>query len=796
MKKALLVLFISLLYFPFSNAQSILNMTQIANVDYDENCNDIWGYVDPDDGHEYAVLGTVLATAILDLEDPANPEEVAYIEGSLSTWRDMKQWGEYIYVTTDSGADGLLIVNMSNAPDSITWEFWTPDLTVGLDTQPLEACHNIYIDEKGFAYLSGCNLSNEAVIILDIHTTPGTPVMVGASDIRYSHDNFARGDTLYSADIFGGVFSISDISDRTNPVELATQSTSFNFTHNIWPSTDGKYVFTTDERANAFVDAYDISDLENIKFLDSYRPKDTEGTGVIPHNTHYHPGGYLVTSWYTDGIIVIDANRPENLVKVANYDTNTDFTEGFHGCWGAYPFLPSGLMLASDIENGLFVFGIDFVRASYLEGKITNSVTGTPINNADVEFLATDPNGANSDMIGIYRTGLAQAGTYDVVYSKPGYFPKTINVSIASGEVTIQDVQLEPIATFSGRVISAVDGAGIPKAEVIIFNDQLGLSFSTTADNNGDFTMPSFQPNLNYDIVGGSWGYLNGTLSRNLEPSTTVTIVLEKGYQDDFILDLGWKVSSVANAGVWERGEPVGTTVGPNLSNPDFDIDGDIGALAYVTGNGGGSAGSDDVDNGETILTSPSMALTSMNSPQVSYYTWFYNALGNNAPNDSMIVSVSNGTETAVLEVIKESNSEWREQSVFNLNEFITITDNMTIEFFIADTEDGNLLEGAVDVFLVQEGEITPVSEVFQNDIQLKTFPNPFSNEVTVQFQSKENQLTRLEVYNLLGQNVLQLPIDQKAGTLQLGNQWEKGVYFIHLTADNQQTHVIKVVKQ
>ena len=796
MKKALLVLFVSLLYFPFSNAQSILNMTQVANVDYTENCNDIWGYVDPDDGHEYAVLGTILATAILDLEDPANPTEVAYIEGSTSTWRDMKQWGKYLYVTTDTGDDGLLIVDMTNAPGDITWEFWTPTLTVESETETLEKCHNIYIDEKGFAYLSGCNNASGAVIILDIHTTPGTPVMVGATNIRYSHDNFARGDTLYSADIFGGIFSITDVSDRANPVEIATQSTSFNFTHNIWPSTDGKYVFTTDERANAFVDAYDITDLENIKLLDSYRPKDTEGTGVIPHNTHYHPDGYLVTSWYTDGIIVVDANRPSNLVKVANYDTNVDFTDGFHGCWGAYPFLPSGLMLASDIENGLFVFDIDFVRASYLEGNVTNSVTNTPINNVEIEFLATVANGANSDMIGDYKTGLAEAGNYDVTYSKPGYFPQTINVTIASGEVTVQDVQLEPIATFSGRVIAATNGAGIPQAEVIIYNDQLGLSFATTADANGDFIMPSFQPNVNYDIVGGKWGYFHGTLSRNLEPSAMVTIVLDEGYQDDFILDLGWDVASVANAGVWERGEPNGTTIGGELSNPDFDIDGDIGTLAYVTGNGGGSAGSDDVDNGETVLTSPSMALTSMNNPQVSYYTWFYNALGNDTPNDSMIVSISNGTETAVLEVIKESNSDWREQSVFNLKEHITITDDMKIEFFIADTEIGNIVEGAVDVFLVQEGESTPISEVFQNDIQLKAFPNPFSNELTIQYQSDENRLTHLEVFNIVGQNVLQLPIDQQAGTLQLGEQWENGVYFIHLTADNQQTHVIKIIKQ
>ena len=38
-----------------------------------------------------------------------------------------------------------------------------------------------------------------------------------------------------------------------------------NFTHNAWTSDDGNFIFTTDERANAFVESFDISDLDDIK---------------------------------------------------------------------------------------------------------------------------------------------------------------------------------------------------------------------------------------------------------------------------------------------------------------------------------------------------------------------------------------------------------------------------------------------------------------------------------------------------------------------------------------------------
>jgi hypothetical protein len=44
------------------------------------------------------------------------------------------------------------------------------------------------------------------------------------------------------------------------------------------------------------------------------------------------------------------------------YDTHFDNPEvygGYKGCWGIYPFLPSKLVLASDLTNGIFVLKVD-----------------------------------------------------------------------------------------------------------------------------------------------------------------------------------------------------------------------------------------------------------------------------------------------------------------------------------------------------------------------------------------------------------------------------------------------------
>jgi len=75
----------------------------------------------------------------------------------------------------------------------------------------------------------------------------------------------------------------------------------------------------------------------------------------VPHNTHVI-GNYLITSYYTDGVTIVDTSDPYNLIEVAYFDTSPQYQgDGYYGCWGAYPYLPSGLILATDRQNGLHV---------------------------------------------------------------------------------------------------------------------------------------------------------------------------------------------------------------------------------------------------------------------------------------------------------------------------------------------------------------------------------------------------------------------------------------------------------
>ena len=794
MKRILLTLTL-FVFWQLSFAQNILNMELVSNYTFNESCSDIWGYVAPD-GSEYAVIGTNTTTSIHDLSDPTDPVQVASIPGASSTWRDMKHWGEFVYVTTDVGEDGLLVIDMSGAPSDITWEFWKPEIL----GNTLATCHNIYIDEKGIAYLAGCNTNSGGVLMIDVATTPGTPVFVGAADARYSHDAYARGDTLWSSDIGSGFFSVQDVSDKASVSTVATQSTTMNFTHNAWLSDDGKYLFTTDERPNAYVDAYDITDLTDIKRLDSFQPSDTKDLGVIPHNTHYFDG-YLVTSWYTDGVKIIDAHRPDNLIEVGSYDTYLGQDGGFSGCWGATPYLPSGLLLASDINSGLYVFQPTYVRACYLEGTVTDAASGAQLNEVEVIIESTTLNTESTNPMGGYKTGQATAGTFDVTFSKPGYESLTLPATLVNGEVTILDAELIslPTAMVSGMTINNADNSPIGNGVVFLRNDDFSFEVASNAD--GSFTIPGVYFG-DYEMYAGAWGFQNVDLGQvSINEDGTYTVKLDEGYQDDFIVDLGWTEDGLASTGRWERGEPIGTGFQGTLTNPDLDLDFDVGDYCYMTGNGGGGAGTDDIDDGETVLTSPAMDLTSYMNPTVYYNLWFINGGGQGPANDSVQVYISNGTDMVMLEGLggaNDSAGQWREQSRFELADYIAITNDMRLIVKAADNDPGHLVEAAIDAFSVTE-EALAINYLDEEDLSMDAFPNPFQESINIQYEladTNANDEVALHIYNVLGQLVETHQLDNAADNIAVGKQLTKGIFFVQISVDGVASKAMKIIKE
>jgi choice-of-anchor B domain-containing protein len=438
-KKITQLLAVFMLFGTVVSAQSH-NLDLVGSLTFDNSLSDVWGFEDKT-GKEYALVGVYDGFSIVDVSTPSNPIEIQFIDGPESIWRDIKVWKGYAYVT-DETSDGLLVVNLNGLPEdggALPAKNFT-------DGDSLVTAHNIYIDENGYAYLFGANLDNGGASIYDVDTDPWNPIRVGAFDEYYLHDGFVRGDTMYGGAVYGGFFNIVDVSDKANPVVLATQETSFNFTHNIWPSDDGKTVFTTDEKGSAFIGAYDISDLENIKLLDEYQS--SPGWQVIPHNAHVL-GDYLVSSYYRDGLIVHDISRPQNMVEIGRMDNNTINGNGFNGSWGAYPFLKSGLLLNTDIERGLEVIEPTYVKPAYFEGVVVDASNNQVLAGVNISISGLTGANTRTKADGSFATGTAKFDTYTVTFTKEGYSMKTEVMDFDEDSLRIDTIKMSPPVSIS-----------------------------------------------------------------------------------------------------------------------------------------------------------------------------------------------------------------------------------------------------------------------------------------------------------------------------------------------------------
>jgi choice-of-anchor B domain-containing protein len=425
------------------------NITFRSNLKYPgQTCANIWGYVDSL-GNEYALVGASKGLSIVNVTNPDVPVHVIQVPGPDNLWKEMEVFEHYAYVTSEGGS-GLQIIDLRSLPDTngIKYHYWQPVINGGT----LNTIHSLHIDTlKKFVYVYGSNINNGSAVVGDLSIDPynptyaGTYIKAGTKTITYVHDGYVRNDTLYSANIYNGMVTIVDFRNKISPVMLKSFSTPKSATHNTWLSDNSKTLFTTDETTASSLTAYDISNITKPTQVDMIQSN--QAGGSIVHNCHVK-SDWVVCSYYRDGVVVFDGHRPSNLVQVADYDTYPAASgAGYNGAWGVYPFLPSGNLVVSNIEDGLFVLSPTYNRACYLEGIVTDSVTGWTINTANVVIQTTNVIDSTK-LTGDYAVGTVTPGVYTVQVSKSGYITRLIGgITLSAGNVTNLNVKLKPISS-------------------------------------------------------------------------------------------------------------------------------------------------------------------------------------------------------------------------------------------------------------------------------------------------------------------------------------------------------------
>jgi choice-of-anchor B domain-containing protein len=364
--------------------------------------NDIWGWVDPVTGHEWALVGTLRGTTFVDVTDPEAPVYAGLLPAPTSAaatlshcdhgtsgvtiahcanesaWRDLEVYADHAFIVSEQPDHGLVVFDLRQLRDVAN-----PPVTFTPTARYLGFgnAHTVSINTRsGFAYVNG---SRSAVACLPGATDTGGPVIV---DIRtpasptfagcdltdgYTHDAHC---VTYSGPDAGhagreiclnsneDTLTIDDVTDKSSPATIARVTyEGAGYVHQGWLTPDHRYFVLDDERDetgfghNTRTYVFDLLDLDAPVRTGTF----TNSTPAIDHQQFVF-GHYVYQSNYTAGLRILETAAIDSgtLGEVAFFDVFPAHDDPvYQGTWANYPFFESGTVVVNTIDpdGGLFV---------------------------------------------------------------------------------------------------------------------------------------------------------------------------------------------------------------------------------------------------------------------------------------------------------------------------------------------------------------------------------------------------------------------------------------------------------
>ncbi|MGI8923628.1 MAG: choice-of-anchor B family protein [Fimbriimonadales bacterium] len=363
-----------------------------------DNGNGCWGYVSPS-GREYAIMGLSNKVAFVEITDPAKSDWFASIPHANGLWADIKVYGNYAYVVTEESGSGIQVIDMSNIDNHI--------VTLVRTITSVGRSHTCQVDEtSGYLYTCGSNEGNGTTTVFSL-ANPANPQRVGVADLTggdYMHEamihTYTSGPYAGRQIFFGcgtdrGV-EIYDVTNKNAPFLIKRVTyPDIGYCHQAWISEDLKYLYMDDEFDEDWFGftsrtiVFDVSSLENATYLTSF----TTGLNSVDHNL-YVRDGFIYESNYTTGLRVFDANdNPTAPTQVGWFDTHPESNgSGYQGLWSNYPFFPSGTVIGSDINRGLFVWDVTEAVTRVLTPTSFTMARGTVLSGNLASLASSDDN--------------------------------------------------------------------------------------------------------------------------------------------------------------------------------------------------------------------------------------------------------------------------------------------------------------------------------------------------------------------------------------------------------------------
>lgn len=499
--------------------------------------NDVWGHYDLNDGKEYAIMGLNNAVAVVEVTNPESPRVVGRVPGQSTTWRDIKvyqyfnraisRWESYAYVTADNASAGLMILDLRELPDAVS--------LAATDTTDLSA-HNVYLSNVDYStgialnglmpylHMAGSNRQGGAFNSYSL-ADPEAPAQVylHSANARgnYSHD--ASSMVIYDSrkdnqcenagthceilfDFNENDFQIWDKTTNSSPTRLSTTGyAQAAYVHSGWYTEDKQVVVVHDELdeqqygLNTTVRFFELADLRAPTLLSTW----TGPTAAIDHNGFVRGNRYYMSN-YTRGLTVLDISDPFHPTEAGFFDTYPISNSAtFNGAWGVYPFLPSGNILVSDIDSGLYV-----VRDNTLsppQGSVAfGAATYAAVEGEALNIAVNRVGGSDGAVSVAWEVLTASASSHDMAWDSGTLQwvdgqsdTQTLNFSIAADE------NAEPAEAFIVRLYDPQNGLALQAPNMTVI---------TIAASGGN-SAPNVDAGINQSVRTGSNVTLTGSAS-------------------------------------------------------------------------------------------------------------------------------------------------------------------------------------------------------------------------------------------------------------------------------------------
>jgi len=371
-----------------------------------------WGWKQPVTNKEYAIVGSSSGTYFIDITNPTSPTVSAFVSGKPNcTWREIKTYQNYCYVVSDDGSPNTFqIIDMAQLPSTVT--------VVHNGVTYFERGHTIFIDGDNM-YIGSTTYSagnSPAYSSMNVYSllTPTAPLFLRSLATDYPsiatvHDMYVNNDTVFASCGNQGLYMYR-YNASTVSFSLLGSYTGYpgaGYNHSSWMTADKKHLVFCDEVPTQLsIKLVNIQNFANVQPVQTMKPH----ANTTAHNPYVVGNNFAFVACYQDGLNIYNIATPANPFLAGFFDThpqggfnvNNYFGADYRGNWGAYPYLPSGVVIAVDMQNGIFL--LDPANAFLNTGIKSNAISNSNLivyPNPASDKISVNYNTANHSVVQI-----------------------------------------------------------------------------------------------------------------------------------------------------------------------------------------------------------------------------------------------------------------------------------------------------------------------------------------------------------------------------------------------------------